>query len=133
MHQMLASCPGHFVTWEREEARWAQSCFRCCEWTIFPIFVHAAHSVVTYWLRYSGFFANTNFLFKSGFIWSFLGWVTNVYLPQFFFSNFGRFVWIICSASTDGFHHFSPKVQHTRHHKLPALQHLEDSEIKAQI
>jgi len=35
-------------------------------------------------------------------------------LFTFFLSDFGRFVvWITCSVSTDGFHHFSPKVKHS--------------------
>lgn len=41
----------------------------------------------------------------------------------FFLSDFGRsVVWITCSVSTDGFHHFSPKLKQTCHQKLPALR-----------
>jgi len=46
---------------------------------------------------------------------SWVGLPTSIY--HIFLSNFGRFVvWITCSASTDGFHHFS------RHQKLLALR-----------
>jgi hypothetical protein len=57
------------------------------------------------------------------------GLPTSVY--HIFLSNFGRYVVRITrSASTDGFHHLSPKVNILA---TKNYQHLEDSEVKAQI